>query len=299
MNKLSPSHPFARVHCRTRCLVCHVSAGHACRVGLTSIRLASVLGCLCAFALLWMLSMHANALPLGDSTANAVQIDTLRHGAHGVHGVHGVASQPSRILMLAAPIVVALAGACLFRIAQRRAAQQAKNAARQLRTHRRLAAPSDRARLTAPFAADAWSEQSGLARADPQAPGSFNAAVGEDLSGNASFEPFEARYLYALSEEGIDLQAFLAGWRHAMDEDLAHLSALRRDGEFDRLRGVLHRLSGAVGLVGACSLMEALRHTSAAPPACSASSIDVLTTRVRTLVMQLDTAAIAHRSTPR
>ncbi|WP_146120314.1 hypothetical protein [Paraburkholderia sp. BL21I4N1] len=222
-----------------------------------------------------------------------MQIDTIRYG------VHDVASQRSWILMLAALIVAALAGAGLFRLAQRRTAQQANNATRQLRTPRQLATPGHRASLTAPFTVESWSEQSGLAHADPQTPGYFNAAVGEDLSGNTSFEPFEARYLHALSEEGIDLQAFLAGWRRAMNEDLAHLSALRRDGDSDRLRSVLHRLSGAVGLVGACSLMEALRHTSAAPPAYNASSIDVLTTRVRTLVMQLDTMAVAHRSTPR
>lgn len=293
MNKMSPSHSSAGVHCRTRCLVRHVSAGHACRVGLTSIRFASVLGCLCAFALLWVLSMRANALPLGDSTANAVQIDISRPGAHGAAG------QQSWILMLVAPVVATLAGACLFLVAQRRAAQKAKKAALKRSTHCELAAPGGRTSLSAPFAVESWSERSRLAHANPQAPVPSNAPIGEDLSGNASFEPFEARYLQSLSEEGIDLQAFLAGWRRAMDEDLAHLNALRRDGEFDRLRSVLHRLSGAVGLVGACSLMEALRHTSAAPPAHNASSIDVLTTRVRTLIMQLETAAHAYRSTPR
>ncbi len=293
MNKISPSHSSAGVHCRTRCLVRHVSAGHACPVGLTSIRLASVLGCFCAFALLWALSMRANALPLSDSRANAVQIDISRPGAHGAAG------QQSWILMLVAPVVAALAGACLFRIAQRRAAQKAKNAAHKRSTHRELAAPRGRASLSASFAVESWCEESRSAYAGPQAQVPSTGEVEADIAGNASFEPFEARYLQALSEEGIDLQTFLAGWRDAMDEDLAHLNALRRDGEFDRLRGVLHRLSGAVGLVGACSLMEALRHTSAAPPAHNAGSIDVLTTRVRTLVMQLDTAAHTYRSTPR
>ncbi|RAS21929.1 hypothetical protein BX591_12681 [Paraburkholderia bryophila] len=294
MNKMSPSHSSAGVPCRTRRLVRHVSAGRACRVGLTFIRFVSVLVCLCAcaFALLWVLSMRANALPLGDSTANGMQIDTSRLGAHGA------ASRPSSIWIVVVPVAAALAGACLFRVAQRRAAQKAKNAADKRRIHCELAQPASRTSSNAPFAVESRSAQSKADHAEPQALVPSNVAVEGDIAGNVSFEPFEARYLQALSEEGIDLQTFLAGWRHAMDEDLAHLSALRRDGELDRLRGVLHRLSGAVGLVGACSLMEALRHTSVAPPAHNVSSIDALTMRMRTLVMQLETAAHAYRSTP-
>nr|WKF59949.1 hypothetical protein HUO10_004460 [Paraburkholderia busanensis] len=115
----------------------------------------------------------------------------------------------------------------------------------------------------------------------------------------ASFESLEPRYLEALAEEGIDLDTFLVNWRHAMEDDIAQLSALCRDGETERLRGLLHRLSGAVGLVGACSLMEALRYFSANPYAHDHGAIDMLTARARTLIMQLETTPPALGNTLR
>ncbi|CAB3701020.1 hypothetical protein [Paraburkholderia rhynchosiae] len=109
------------------------------------------------------------------------------------------------------------------------------------------------------------------------------------------FEPFERRYLDALAEEGIDLDAFLDGWCRAMHDDLGRLCDLRRKGELARLPGLLHRLSGAVGLVGAQSLMEALRHASLLLPEHNAASIDALTARTRTLIAQLEARRDAHR----
>jgi hypothetical protein len=67
---------------------------------------------------------------------------------------------------------------------------------------------------------------------------------------------------------------------------------LSRQRDTDHLRGVLHRLSGAVGLVGARSLMEALRRASTLPLEQDARSIDVLIARARTLVTQLDARAV-------
>ncbi|WP_341845723.1 hypothetical protein [Paraburkholderia ginsengiterrae] len=75
-----------------------------------------------------------------------------------------------------------------------------------------------------------------------------------------------------------------------MEDDLEHLAELRREGGVDRLRDLLHRLSGAVGLVGAHSLMEALRRASAAPLEHNASAIEGLMERARTLVAQLERA---------
>lgn len=114
-----------------------------------------------------------------------------------------------------------------------------------------------------------------------------------------SFEPFELRYLHALADEGVDLHAFLDNWRRAMDDDLERLAERRREGGVDCLRGLLHKLSGAVGLVGACSLMEALRRASSAPQEPNASSVDELMERTRTLVTQLESAVNAYWSTSR
>ena len=114
---------------------------------------------------------------------------------------------------------------------------------------------------------------------------------------SASFEPFDPRYLDALSKEGVDLQAFLDNWRVAMSEDLERLNGLLCERRFDRLHSVLHRLSGAVGLVGARSLMEALRRASISPSDHTGALAEALMARAKTLVTQLDTTARAYRST--
>jgi hypothetical protein len=111
-------------------------------------------------------------------------------------------------------------------------------------------------------------------------------------------EPFEHRYLDALSDEGVDLPTFLDGWRRAMGDDLARLCILRRrQSHPDHVSGLLHRLSGAAGLVGALSLMEALRRASASPLEQSTGSIDALIERTRNLVKQFETPQFARRNT--
>lgn len=124
--------------------------------GLTSIRFATVLGCLFAFALLCLLSIRANAAPLVDSTPHALRVDDsrpaavlaardavgqLRQSASDLHSREETAASASLalasgdnrnafgrpatgardatierqtwLLALAAPAVVALAGACI------------------------------------------------------------------------------------------------------------------------------------------------------------------------------------------
>jgi len=111
-----------------------------------------------------------------------------------------------------------------------------------------------------------------------------------------SFEPFDRRYLDALIHEGIDLGAFLEGWCVAMRNDLDRLGNLQSEGDFDDLRPLLHRLSGALGLVGAHSLMDALRRvpTTRSEPTCKL--IDALAARMRTLIEQLEGVRDEHRS---
>jgi hypothetical protein len=110
------------------------------------------------------------------------------------------------------------------------------------------------------------------------------------------FEPFDRRYLDALFHVGIDLGAFLEGWCVAMRNDLDRLGNLQSEGDFDDLRPLLHRLSGALGLVGAHSLMDALRRvpTTRSEPTCKL--IDALAARMRTLIEQLEGVRDEHRS---
>lgn len=122
------------------------------------------------------------------------------------------------------------------------------------------------------------------------ATGSWKDAVSD------TYEPFDHRFLDSLSEEGVDLSVFLDGWRRAMADDMARLGVLRGQGEPDRLGSLLHRLSGAVGLVGARSLMEALRRASVSPSEQNTISIDSLIERARNLAMQLEARPAATRS---
>jgi HPt (histidine-containing phosphotransfer) domain-containing protein len=154
-----------------------------------------------------------------------------------------------------------------------------------------------RATFNAPFAVEQREPSAGAASGNAQAPFFPNTTRPRDVSASASFEPFESRYLDALSEEGVDLHAFLNNWRQAMNDDLERLNALHREGDFDHFHSVLHRLSGAVGLVGARSLMEALRRASTSPLEHNTASIDALTARARTLVTQLEATLCAYRST--
>ncbi|CAB3810884.1 hypothetical protein [Paraburkholderia fynbosensis] len=158
-----------------------------------------------------------------------------------------------------------------------------------------------RASFNAPFKVEQWAP---LSRREPgDTPPRLPRQVTRSREASASAsgvlpEPFELRYLNALSDEGVDLSNFLDGWRRAMDDDLALLTVLQhRQSHPDRQRAVLHRLSGAAGLVGALGLMEALRHASVAPLEQSAGSIDALIDRTRNLVKQFEAPPPTHRKT--
>ncbi|MDR6423597.1 Hpt domain-containing protein [Paraburkholderia phenoliruptrix] len=111
---------------------------------------------------------------------------------------------------------------------------------------------------------------------------------------NRSPEPFDRRYLHALVEEGLNLGAFLDGWCQAMCDDLNRLRELQREGDFAPVPRLLHRLSGALGLVGAHSLMEALRQAQAAASGQDGASIDLLAERIQTLIGQLQAVRDEH-----
>lgn len=151
------------------------------------------------------------------------------------------------------------------------------------------------ASFSAPFSVEQWGPSAELT-SNAQAPLFAIAAQPRHVATSKSSEPFERRYLDALSEEGINLHTFLSAWRRSMTDDLVRLGALHHRHDTDELHTLLHRLSGAVGLVGARSLMEALRSASTAPEH-ETSAIDSLIERGRILVTQLDTAIDPQRST--
>lgn len=169
------------------------------------------------------------------------------------------------------------------------------------RMHGELSTASDsnsiiRASFNAPFTVEQWGPSAEPAHhAQARLPGI--AAQPQEASASVLAEPFERRYLDALVAEGIDLHTFLSGWRGAMEDDLERVRGLHQQGDITGLRTLLHRLSGAVGLVGARSLMEALRRASAARQEHGAAAIDALIERAETLIKQLDAEIASHRST--
>jgi CheY-like chemotaxis protein len=107
----------------------------------------------------------------------------------------------------------------------------------------------------------------------------------------AHAEYMDRSHLDALSARGIDIDDMLRGWQRTMHEDLALLRERSQSGDAAGVRATLHRLSGAVGLVGARELMAALRSASAMQPAPDARLVDELTARMRVLIAQLDATA--------
>lgn len=158
------------------------------------------------------------------------------------------------------------------------------------------AAKGPRATFNALFVVEHRGPLAGMVSGNAQAPFVPHATHLRDISASVSFEPFERRYLDALSAEGVDLKAFLDSWRQAMNDDLERLDALLRERDFDHFHGVLHRLSGAVGLVGARGLTEALRRASTSCCEHNTDSIVALSARARTLVMQLEVTSRADRN---
>jgi hypothetical protein len=155
-----------------------------------------------------------------------------------------------------------------------------------------------RASFSAPVTVDQWRSNAGPA-SHAQAPLFADVAQSQEAAASALLEPFERRYLDALSEEGINIHTFLGGWRHSMDDDLKRLSEVSHNRDHDGQRTLLHRLSGAVSLVGAHSLMEALQRASTASQELEAGAIDALAGRARILITQLDAEIAPYRSTTR
>jgi hypothetical protein len=279
-----------------------------------AIQLATLSGCLFAFAWPWAFSARADAAPAADHTPQRVVAHGSRHSAGSAtvsvptnreQGVHDVASQNSNgshaapasvsndnrlpvldgsgkhaqgaaaaqqrgLQALSIEVIAALIGTCLLLAALRRATGESQAIANE------------------PACRGQSAEVAGLA----------DTTAHTEPTHPTNSEPFEQSYLDALSEEGIDLAAFLIGWRDAMNDDLHALaSALHCRRDPVHVRGLLHRLSGAVGLVGARALTEALRRASASPLDHDIGAIQTLIHRARNLVEQLGTAPGARPDT--
>jgi HPt (histidine-containing phosphotransfer) domain-containing protein len=150
--------------------------------------------------------------------------------------------------------------------------------------------------FSAPFAIEHSYPLAAQTGSEGQAP--HRATAGEPAQSPvaSSVETFDPGYLDALLNEGIDLHTFVRGWRQSMLGDLERMRALSDQNDVSGLCASLHRLSGAVGLVGAHSLMEALRHASAAQPEPEARAIEALAKRIESLITQLDKAIEPHRN---
>ena len=148
--------------------------------------------------------------------------------------------------------------------------------------------------FSAPFAIEHWSASASAStthersRSGPLHRPSAS-RPGQDLGSRPS-DSFDRNYLDALTIEGLDLPTFANAWRQSLNEDLKQISSLRARHDLDALRGILHRLSGAVGLVGASDLMEALQRTSVTALAPEAAVLDVLVQRIEVLMARLDEA---------
>jgi CheY-like chemotaxis protein len=104
---------------------------------------------------------------------------------------------------------------------------------------------------------------------------------------------FDLRELDALEAHGIDLRAFARDWCQSVEDDLAQLDFFRRKDDPKGIRDQLHRLGGAVGLVGAHGLMNGLEKANLTSQAIMTSTMDDLVEQVRVLMRQVSERGVA------
>ena len=98
---------------------------------------------------------------------------------------------------------------------------------------------------------------------------------------------FDLVRLDALAARGIVRREFAQEWCQSIEDDLVRLDVFRRQGDPLGVRRQLHRLSGAVGLVGAHELMDVLGKANMTSHAFMLGIVDGLTERVRALMEQV------------
>ncbi|MEX3933578.1 response regulator [Paraburkholderia phymatum] len=101
-------------------------------------------------------------------------------------------------------------------------------------------------------------------------------------------EAYDFTALDSLAEQGVDVDSLLRDWRKSMDDDLARLEQCRASGEAQGIRSALHKLAGAVGIVGSRGMMNALQRASAAQQPVDGGLLDGLVAQMRALMIELD-----------
>ncbi|ACC73449.1 response regulator [Paraburkholderia phymatum] len=100
-------------------------------------------------------------------------------------------------------------------------------------------------------------------------------------------EKYDFTALDSLAAQGVHVDGLLQDWQQTMEADLDHLAQQRASGDVQGSRRALHRLAGAVGIVGNHGLMHALQRTSTAPEGLDDTLLDGLVERIRTQMNDL------------
>ena len=87
--------------------------------------------------------------------------------------------------------------------------------------------------------------------------------------------------LDSLAAQGVDVDGLLRDWQRSMEDDLADLAQHRASGDEQGTRRALHKLAGALGIVGNRGLMTALQRASAGPEHADEALLDGLVERTR------------------
>ncbi|AUT72753.1 response regulator [Paraburkholderia hospita] len=114
----------------------------------------------------------------------------------------------------------------------------------------------------------------------------------------ARLERYDYTALDSLAEQGVDVGGLLRDWQQSMENDLVHLEERRASGDEPGVRRVLHKLAGAVGVVGNRGLVSALQRASDAQEPVDSVLIDGLVERMKAQMTELDGHGAQRRSGP-
>ncbi|SDJ37946.1 Hpt domain-containing protein [Paraburkholderia steynii] len=114
----------------------------------------------------------------------------------------------------------------------------------------------------------------------------------------ARLERYDFTELDSLAAEGVDVGGLLRDWQQSMENDLVDLEERRASGDEPGVRRVLHKLAGALGVVGNRGLVSALQRASSAREPVDNVLIDGLVARMRAQMTELDGHSSRRRVGP-
>jgi hypothetical protein len=94
-------------------------------------------------------------------------------------------------------------------------------------------------------------------------------------------EKYDFTALDSLAAQGVDVDGLLRDWQRSMEDDLADLAQRRASGDDPGTRRALHKIAGALGIVGNRGLMTALQHANAGAERVGDALLDGLVERIR------------------